>query len=120
GRHPYRVAHGGRPDVRGRLPRPGRPPVGGPAHGHGGRRYGLTPHTPPPHFRQIRRSVMTATSSTTAAGSTRYSAVQPCLWFDDQAREAMEYYVSVFPDSRITSITEYPDESLDPHFHGMT
>lgn len=63
---------------------------------------------------------MTATSFTTAAGPTRYSAVQPCLWFDDQAREAMEYYVSVFPDSRITSITEYPDESLDPHFHGMT
>lgn len=46
--------------------------------------------------------------------------IQPCLWFDDQAREAMEYYVGVFPDSRITQIEEYPDESLDEHFHGMT
>ncbi len=48
------------------------------------------------------------------------SPIQPCLWFDHQAREAMEYYVSVFPDSRIDSIEEYPDESLDEHFAGMT
>nr|WP_199257059.1 VOC family protein [Tomitella fengzijianii] len=48
------------------------------------------------------------------------AAVQPCLWFDDQAREAMEYYVSVFPHSRINEIIEYPDESLDEHFRGMS
>ncbi|GAB3617387.1 VOC family protein [Okibacterium endophyticum] len=42
--------------------------------------------------------------------------IQPCLWFDDQAREAMEYYVDVFPNSRIISIDEYPDE----HFAGMS
>ncbi|MEJ3405649.1 VOC family protein [Rathayibacter sp. YIM 133350] len=48
------------------------------------------------------------------------SPIQPCLWFDDQAREAMNYYVDVFPNSRITSIQDYPDESLDEHFAGMT
>ncbi|GAA4803924.1 VOC family protein [Tomitella cavernea] len=48
------------------------------------------------------------------------AAVRPCLWFDDRAREAMEYYVSVFPDSRINEIIEYPDESLDEHFRGMS
>jgi len=48
------------------------------------------------------------------------AAIQPCLWFNDQAREAMEYYVSVFPDSRIVSIDEYPDEKLDEHFSGMS
>ncbi|GGE98301.1 VOC family protein [Mycetocola zhadangensis] len=48
------------------------------------------------------------------------SPIQPCLWFNDNAREAMEYYVSVFPNSRITSIDEYPDESLDEHFAGMS
>ncbi|TFV96819.1 VOC family protein [Leifsonia flava] len=47
------------------------------------------------------------------------SPITPCLWFDDRAREAMEYYVDVFPDSRIRSIEEYPDESLDEHFAGM-
>ena len=45
--------------------------------------------------------------------------ISPCLWFDSNAREAMEYYVSVFPNSRIVSITEYPDESLSEHFAGM-
>lgn len=48
------------------------------------------------------------------------SPITPCLWFDDTAREAMEYYVEVFPDSGIRSITEYPDESLDDHFTGMS
>jgi predicted 3-demethylubiquinone-9 3-methyltransferase (glyoxalase superfamily) len=51
---------------------------------------------------------------------TELSAIQPCLWFDNQAREAMEYYVEVFPNSRIVSIDEYPDESLDEHFAGMS
>ena len=44
------------------------------------------------------------------------SFIQACLWFDNNAREAMEYYVDVFPNSRITRIDEYPDESLDEHF----
>ncbi|GAB3806722.1 VOC family protein [Humibacter antri] len=48
------------------------------------------------------------------------AAIRPCLWFDDCAREAMEYYVNVFPDSRIVSIDEYPDEKLDEHFSGMS
>lgn len=48
------------------------------------------------------------------------SPIQPCLWFDDDAREAMEYYVSVFPNSRIRSIEEYPDEKLDEHFANMS
>jgi predicted 3-demethylubiquinone-9 3-methyltransferase (glyoxalase superfamily) len=50
---------------------------------------------------------------------TELSPIQACLWFDDQAREAMDYYVGVFPNSRIGSIEEYPDESLDEHFAGM-
>jgi predicted 3-demethylubiquinone-9 3-methyltransferase (glyoxalase superfamily) len=44
----------------------------------------------------------------------------PCLWFAGQAREAMQYYVETFPNSRIVSIEEYPDESLDEHFTGMS
>ncbi|WP_394554991.1 VOC family protein [Agromyces sp. MMS24-JH15] len=48
-----------------------------------------------------------------------FARVQPCLWFDDQARQAMEYYVDLFPNSGITRIDEYPDESLDEHFQGM-
>lgn len=45
--------------------------------------------------------------------------ITPFLWFNAEAEEAMEYYVSVFPDSRIVAIQRYPDESLDEHFVGM-
>lgn len=31
-----------------------------------------------------------------------------CLWFDGQAKEAAEFYVSVFPGSRVTGIEHYP------------
>ncbi|AEG92006.1 VOC family protein [Ramlibacter tataouinensis] len=31
----------------------------------------------------------------------------PCLWFDRQAQQAAEFYVSVFPRSRIKTVTHY-------------
>lgn len=34
--------------------------------------------------------------------------IAPCLWFDDQALEAAELYVSVFPNSRIRTVVPYP------------
>lgn len=45
--------------------------------------------------------------------------ITPFLWFDRNAEEAMNYYVNVFPDSRVGRIERYPDESLDPHYVGM-
>jgi predicted 3-demethylubiquinone-9 3-methyltransferase (glyoxalase superfamily) len=35
--------------------------------------------------------------------------ITPHLWFDKQAKEAAEFYVSVFPDSRITNVTVLHD-----------
>ena len=35
--------------------------------------------------------------------------IRPNLWFDTQAEEAAEFYVSVFPNSRITGKTHYTD-----------
>lgn len=45
--------------------------------------------------------------------------VVPCLWFDDQAEQAMTYYTQVFPNSSIDHIERYPDESTDEHLSGM-
>lgn len=45
--------------------------------------------------------------------------ITPCLWFDMNAEEAMNYYVSVFKNSKIIRVDKYPDESLDEHFQGM-
>ncbi|HEX8390559.1 MAG TPA: VOC family protein [Candidatus Saccharimonadales bacterium] len=38
--------------------------------------------------------------------------ITPNLWFDGNAKEAAEYYVSVFPDSEITTVVNYPTEGL--------
>ncbi|MGH7639703.1 MAG: VOC family protein [Candidatus Dormibacteria bacterium] len=34
-------------------------------------------------------------------------SVSSCLWFDHQALEAAEFYVSVFPNSRIKGVSHY-------------
>jgi predicted 3-demethylubiquinone-9 3-methyltransferase (glyoxalase superfamily) len=38
--------------------------------------------------------------------------ITPMLWFDGQAEEAAEFYVSVFPDSSIESVSRQPDGSV--------
>ena len=35
--------------------------------------------------------------------------ITPNLWFNGNAKEAVEYYISVFPDSTITNIAYYPE-----------
>jgi predicted 3-demethylubiquinone-9 3-methyltransferase (glyoxalase superfamily) len=35
----------------------------------------------------------------------------PCLWFEGQAEEAANFYVSVFKNSKITDIAYYDDET---------
>lgn len=41
--------------------------------------------------------------------------IVPCLWFTDQAEEAARYYIDIFPNSTITSITRYPDAGQETH-----
>lgn len=38
--------------------------------------------------------------------------ITPNLWFDGNAKEAVDFYVSVFPDSKILSVASYPSEGL--------
>jgi predicted 3-demethylubiquinone-9 3-methyltransferase (glyoxalase superfamily) len=38
--------------------------------------------------------------------------ITPMLWYDGQAEEAAEFYVSVFPDSSIESVSRQPDGSV--------
>jgi predicted 3-demethylubiquinone-9 3-methyltransferase (glyoxalase superfamily) len=40
--------------------------------------------------------------------------ITPCLWFDSQAAEAAELYVSLFPSSRIVSTTYYGEGAPMP------
>ena len=32
----------------------------------------------------------------------------PCLWFAEEAEEAANFYVGIFPNSRINAVTRYP------------
>jgi len=36
--------------------------------------------------------------------------IAPCLWFDNQAEEAVNFYTSIFENSRIVKITRYGEE----------
>jgi predicted 3-demethylubiquinone-9 3-methyltransferase (glyoxalase superfamily) len=38
--------------------------------------------------------------------------ITPNLWFDGNAKEAVDFYVSVFPGSKIVSTQFYPEEGL--------
>ncbi|NED99590.1 VOC family protein [Phytoactinopolyspora halotolerans] len=33
--------------------------------------------------------------------------ITPCLWFEDNAEEALEFYTSIFDDARVTSVSRY-------------
>jgi predicted 3-demethylubiquinone-9 3-methyltransferase (glyoxalase superfamily) len=35
--------------------------------------------------------------------------ITPMLWFDTEAEDAANYYVSVFPNSKITDVSRYPE-----------
>lgn len=37
--------------------------------------------------------------------------ITPNLWFDGNAKEAADFYVGAFPDSSITSVTNYPNSA---------
>lgn len=41
--------------------------------------------------------------------------ITPCLWFDDQAEEAVDFYAAIFKNSRITNIARYGEAGHDVH-----
>jgi len=41
--------------------------------------------------------------------------ISPCLWFDDQAEQAARFYIGIFRNSRIVTITRYGEAGRDIH-----
>ena len=41
--------------------------------------------------------------------------ITPCLWFDSQAEEAAQFYVSIFQNSKIRTISRYAKAGQDIH-----
>ena len=38
-------------------------------------------------------------------------SITPCLWFDKEAEEAANFYVSIFPNSKITEVVHAPADT---------
>jgi predicted 3-demethylubiquinone-9 3-methyltransferase (glyoxalase superfamily) len=54
----------------------------------------------------------------TRPGETTMHVVQkiaPCLWFDDQAQEAAEFYTAIFGNSKIVNVARYGEAGHDVH-----
>jgi predicted 3-demethylubiquinone-9 3-methyltransferase (glyoxalase superfamily) len=45
--------------------------------------------------------------------NTEMKEMTTCLWFDNEAEDAANYYVSVFPNARITNVQPYPEAALE-------
>jgi len=41
--------------------------------------------------------------------------ITPCLWFDSEAEEAANFYVGIFPNSKIGAISRYSAEGQEIH-----
>lgn len=41
--------------------------------------------------------------------------ISPCLWFDDQAEAAAEFYTAIFSNSRITKVSRYGEGGRAVH-----
>ena len=42
------------------------------------------------------------------------SKITPCLWFDTEAEEAANFYVSLFPNAKIVDVTHYGEAGPRP------
>jgi predicted 3-demethylubiquinone-9 3-methyltransferase (glyoxalase superfamily) len=49
------------------------------------------------------------------AGGKSMQKITPCLWFDSEAEQAANFYVSVFSNSRILDVTRYGKEGFEVH-----
>jgi len=43
------------------------------------------------------------------------NTITPCLWFDHQAEESVNFYISIFKNSKITSINRYGEAGKEIH-----
>jgi predicted 3-demethylubiquinone-9 3-methyltransferase (glyoxalase superfamily) len=41
--------------------------------------------------------------------------ISPCLWFDDNAEEAVKFYLSIFKNSKVGNVTRYGKEGYEIH-----
>ena len=43
--------------------------------------------------------------------------ISPCLWFDTEGEDAASFYVGIFPNSRIVTVSRYTEAGKETHGH---
>ena len=71
------------------------------------------PHDPPYPQRRV------AANLPRALYNAPMQKITPFLWFDDKAEEAVNFYVSLFKNSKIVSMKRYPEGPLEGPMKGM-
>ena len=41
--------------------------------------------------------------------------ITPCLWFDNQAEEAADFYTAIFPNSQVVKVARYGEAGHEVH-----
>jgi predicted 3-demethylubiquinone-9 3-methyltransferase (glyoxalase superfamily) len=75
---------------------------------------------PADEFRGAARSIQVTELHTLEEADMTADGFTTCLWFDDQAEEAAHFYVSLFKNSRIDSVSHYGEEAPRPAGTVMT
>jgi len=44
-----------------------------------------------------------------------FQRIVPCLWFDNQAEDAANYYTGIFKNSRIVEVSRYTEAGIEIH-----
>jgi hypothetical protein len=72
-------------------------------------------------FRSFRRLVLKNSLQQLSIGGDRpMPKITPFLWFDNNAEEAVQFYTSIFKNSKTTGVTHYPEEGPGPAGTVMT
>jgi 3-demethylubiquinone-9 3-methyltransferase len=75
---------------------------------------------PSPFFFQKSIGFLIWPFTTTIIKTDNMQKITPFLWFDSQAEEAVNFYLSIFPDGRIGSMARYGDAGPGPKGQVMT
>src|SRR5206468_1324063 len=68
----------------------------------------------------LRAAQATASLKTLRTEEPTMQKITPFLWFDNQAEEAMNFYTSIFKNSKITMLRRYGEEGPGPKGTVMT
>jgi predicted 3-demethylubiquinone-9 3-methyltransferase (glyoxalase superfamily) len=63
----------------------------------------------------LNNSLAKQTSSPKNKTTMTNQKITPCLWFDGRAEEAANFYISVFKNSKIETISHYGKEGFETH-----